>query len=116
MEAGWRALGTAPDLTRVVWCGKEQRLVFGLVKAGVDGRLRLKRSSHNRFHHLVKTFWGWHDQQLADGTIIWTSPSGNTYVTTHRQRAVVPSLCQATGECPHPKPPRRWNRAGSVRR
>ena len=30
-----------------------------------------------REHHLIKTFWGWQDQQLPDGTLIWTSPSGN---------------------------------------
>ncbi|MGH3633681.1 MAG: HNH endonuclease signature motif containing protein, partial [Mycobacterium sp.] len=35
-----------------------------------------------RLHHLVKTFWGWHDQQLPDATVIWTSPAGHTYVTT----------------------------------
>jgi hypothetical protein len=33
-----------------------------------------------RKHHLLKTFWvgrgGWTDTQLADGTIVWTSPSG----------------------------------------
>ncbi|WP_214631560.1 HNH endonuclease signature motif containing protein, partial [Mycobacterium tuberculosis] len=23
-----------------------------------------------RTHHLVKTFWGWRDQQLPDGTLI----------------------------------------------
>ncbi len=26
-----------------------------------------------RLHHLMKTFWGWRDQQLADGAVIWTS-------------------------------------------
>jgi Domain of unknown function (DUF222) len=24
-----------------------------------------------RLHHLIKTFWGWHDQQLPDATLIW---------------------------------------------
>ena len=46
----------------------------------------LKRSSHNRYHHLLKTFWnganGWRDRQLPDGTVVWTSPTGHTY-TTH---------------------------------
>jgi hypothetical protein len=28
----------------------------------------LKSLSHIRCHHLVKTFWGWRDQQLPDGT------------------------------------------------
>lgn len=39
-----------------------------------------------RKHHLLKTFWcgadGWHDEQLPDGTVIWTSPSGREYRTT----------------------------------
>ena len=39
-----------------------------------------------RNHHLMKTFWcapgGWSDRQLADGTVIVTSPTGRTY-TTH---------------------------------
>ncbi|OSC43252.1 HNH endonuclease signature motif containing protein [Mycobacterium decipiens] len=34
-----------------------------------------------RQHHLLKTFGGWRDQQLADGTVIWTSPTGQTYRT-----------------------------------
>jgi hypothetical protein len=33
-----------------------------------------------RKHHLLKTFWngpgGWRDEQLADGTIVWTTPTG----------------------------------------
>jgi hypothetical protein len=33
-----------------------------------------------RIHHLLKTFWRWRDQQLPDGTVIWTSPSRNVVV------------------------------------
>jgi hypothetical protein len=36
-----------------------------------------------RKHHLLKTFWtgmtGWTDRQLADGTIVWISPTGHRY-------------------------------------
>lgn len=32
-----------------------------------------------RQHHRLKTFGGWRDRQLADGTVVWTSPSGRTY-------------------------------------
>jgi hypothetical protein len=35
-----------------------------------------------RQHHRLKTFGGWHDEQLADGTIVWTSPVGPTYRTS----------------------------------
>jgi len=46
---------------------------------------------------LVKTFWGWRDQQLADGTVILTSPAGHTYVTAPGSALLFPSLCHATG-------------------
>ncbi|MBO0865276.1 MAG: HNH endonuclease [Mycobacterium sp.] len=35
-----------------------------------------------RQHHRLKTFGGWQDGQLADGTVIWTSPTGQTYRTS----------------------------------
>lgn len=50
-----------------------------------------------RTHHLIKTFWGWHDEQLTDGTLIWTSPSGQRYVTTPGSALLLPSLCVPTG-------------------
>ncbi len=56
-----------------------------------------------RTHHLVKTFWGWRDQQLADGTLILTSPSGHTYVTTPGSALLFPSLCHAVGGIPAPE-------------
>jgi hypothetical protein len=45
-----------------------------------------------RFHHLLKTFWGWHDQQLADGTIIWTAPNGEKHLTHPGGAIVFPGL------------------------
>jgi hypothetical protein len=63
-----------------------------------------------RKHHLLKTFWtAWRDQQLPDGTVIWTSPSGHTYTTHPGSRLLFPSLCLPTGELPavpttHPPP------------
>jgi Domain of unknown function (DUF222) len=51
-----------------------------------------------RTHHLVKTFWGWRDQQLPDGTVILTSPAGKTYVTTPGSALLFPSLCVPTGD------------------
>jgi len=56
-----------------------------------------------RTHHLVKTFWGWRDQQLPDGTLILTSPSGQTYVTTPGSALLFPSLCHTTGGLPAPE-------------
>jgi hypothetical protein len=60
-----------------------------------------------RTHHLVKTFWGWREQQLPDGTLILTSPAGHTYVTTPGQRAAIPQPVLRRGAaCPHRKPTR----------
>lgn len=56
-----------------------------------------------RTHHLVKTFWGWHDKQLPDGTLILTSPAGHTYVTTPGSALLFPSLCLPTGGMPAPQ-------------
>ncbi len=54
-------------------------------------------------HHLVKTFWGWGEQQLPDGTLILTSPSGHTYLTTPGSALLFPSLCRATGAIAAPE-------------
>jgi hypothetical protein len=51
----------------------------------------------------VKTFWGWHDQQLPDGTIILNSPAGKTYVTTPGSALLFPSLCLPTGDVQAPQ-------------
>ena len=56
-----------------------------------------------RTHHLVKTFWGWRDTQLPDGTLILTSPSGHTHVTTPGSALLFPSLCRSTGALPAPE-------------
>jgi len=40
-----------------------------------------ERPSRIRSHHLHETFWGWRDEQLRDGTIIWTAPPGKKCVT-----------------------------------
>jgi uncharacterized protein DUF222 len=63
-----------------------------------------------RTHHLVKTFWGWSDQQLPDGTVILDSPSGHTYVTTPGSALLFPSLCAPTGHLPalQPNPPTNY--------
>ncbi|WP_231976661.1 HNH endonuclease signature motif containing protein [Mycobacterium sp. E740] len=54
------------------------------------------------FHHLLKTFWsgggGWSDRQLPDGTVIWTSPSTQTYETKPAGAQFFPQLATPTGE------------------
>lgn len=54
-----------------------------------------------RHHHLLKTFWsgpgGWHDTQLADGTIEFNSPSGRRYRTKPLGALFFPQLAVSTG-------------------
>jgi hypothetical protein len=59
-----------------------------------------------RQHHLAKTFLGWTDEQLRDGTVIWRSPSGHTYVTTPGSALLFPALCVPTGAIAPPGPER----------
>jgi len=63
-----------------------------------------------RIHHLLKTFCGWTDRQLPDGTIVWTSPRGRTYTTTPLGPEFFPQLGAPTETLnlpnrppPHPK-------------
>jgi hypothetical protein len=55
-----------------------------------------------RTHHLVKTFHtgidGWTDQQLPDGTIVFTAPTGHTYTTEPHGASMFPTLAQPTGK------------------
>jgi hypothetical protein len=62
--------------------------------------LSLKCSSRSRPRHSLKTFGGWRDKQLPDGTVILTSPAGHTYVTTPDSALLFPSLCSPTGDLP----------------
>ena len=59
-----------------------------------------------RTHHLIKTFYtgpgGWIEQQLPDGTIVLTTPTGHTYTTEPRGASMFPTLAQSTGELPVP--------------
>lgn len=58
-----------------------------------------------RKHHRLKTFGGWRDTQLIDGTVIWTSPSGQTYRTSPAGVDLFPEL--AAWACAPPSANRR---------
>jgi len=53
-----------------------------------------------RRHHLLKTFWGgengWRDRQLDDGTVIWTAPDGQEFITTPGSRLLFPEPSSPT--------------------
>jgi hypothetical protein len=55
-----------------------------------------------RKHHLLKTFCGWSDRQLPDGSIIWTAPGGQTYTTHPGSRLLFPTLCKPTAPVASP--------------
>lgn len=61
-----------------------------------------------RQHHRLKTFGGWRDRQLADGTVIWTSPTGNTYRTSPAGADLFP---QPRGPACAAPPPNRRSRS-----
>lgn len=67
-----------------------------------------------RKHHLLKTFWGWSDKQLPDGTVIWNLPDGQTYVTTPGSALLFPCLCAPTGNLPRPTGPRHDSCSGRI--
>jgi hypothetical protein len=59
-----------------------------------------------RKHHLLKTFYGgpdgWQDRQQPDGTIVWTAPTGHTYISVPESRILFPRNITDT---PLPNPP-----------
>lgn len=55
-----------------------------------------------RTNHLMKTFGGWHDIQLPDGTVIWTSPSGRKYITKPGSRLFFETWDTTTADLPPP--------------
>lgn len=62
-----------------------------------------------REHHRLKTFHdgpnGWQDEQLADGTIVWTSPTGRKYRTTPDGYELFPQM--RPPPCQEPAPHKR---------
>jgi hypothetical protein len=65
-----------------------------------------------RKHHLLKTFWvgrgGWSDEQLPDGTIVWTTPAGRRKHVPPGSRVLFPdwNTTTPTPATPQWAPPR----------
>lgn len=71
------------------------------VPYGRGGRTHASNTKHLcRLHHILKTFWGWQDRQLPDGTVIWTLPGNQIYTTTPGGAALFPALAAATPPAP----------------
>lgn len=63
------------------------------------GRTHPSNAKHYcRIHHLLKTFGGWSDRQLSDGTVVLTSPTGHVYSTESHGGAMFPTLATPTGD------------------
>lgn len=58
-----------------------------------------------RTHHLLKTFWGWREQQLPDGTLILDSPPDRRMSPHRVARCCFPVCAAPSAGCRHPKPP-----------
>jgi hypothetical protein len=58
-----------------------------------------------RHHYRLKTFGGWRDTQLADGSVLWASPTGQTYRTAPAGVDLFPQL--RTPACATAAPTRR---------
>lgn len=67
-----------------------------------------------RFHHRLKTFGGWTDEQYADGTVVWTSPSGKTYRTTPGGADLFNSFASAPCKVPRPAQAPKVSRAARM--
>jgi hypothetical protein len=68
-----------------------------------------------RHHHRLKTFGGWRDRQLADGTVIWTAPTGHTYRTVPAGVDLFPALGRLACATPNPNTrTRAQQRAGRI--
>lgn len=70
-----------------------------------------------REHHRLKTFHGgpdgWKDEQLPDGTVVWTSPTGRVYRGTPAGADLFPELRPA---CAEPVPRKRSRRRENAAR
>jgi hypothetical protein len=58
------------------YCDLDHTIPYGASRLTHPGNVK----ALCRKHHLLKTFWvgrgGWTDQQLDDGTVVWTTPAG----------------------------------------
>ncbi len=99
-----------PGCDRKAWiCDVDHTTPFNHANPGAGG-LTVPRNlaCYCREHHRLKTFHGgpggWRDEQLPDGTIVWTSPTGQQYRTTPAGYDLFPQL---RPPCREPTPRKR---------
>ncbi len=90
-------------------CDVDHTIAFNHADPGAGGQtVPWNLACYCREHHRLKTFHGgvggWRDQQLPDGTIVWTSPTGRIYRTTPGGPELFPQMRPA---CVAPKPRKR---------
>jgi Domain of unknown function (DUF222) len=81
-------------------CDIDHTVVFNHANPAAGGlTVPWNLACYCREHHRLKTFHGgpsgWRDEQLPDGTIIWTSPTGRVYRTTPRRARPIPTAACA---------------------
>jgi hypothetical protein len=99
-----------PGCDRKAWiCDVDHTVPFNHANPAAGGRtVPWDLACYCREHHRLKTFHGgpggWRDEQLPDGTIVWTSPTGREYRTTPAGLDLFPQMRPA---CAAPIPRKR---------
>jgi hypothetical protein len=99
-----------PGCDRKAWfCDVDHTIPFNHADPAAGGpTVPWGLACYCREHHRLKTFHGgpggWRDEQLPDGTIVWTSPTGREYRTTPAGYDLFPQLREV---CRAPKPKKR---------
>jgi hypothetical protein len=101
---------------RAVYCDVDHTIPFNHADPAAGGLTVLRNlKCLCRQHHRLKTFGGWRDIQLADGTVVWTSPSGRRYRTSPAGADLFPQLRAPACAAPAPNRPSRRRSARIAR-
>jgi len=108
-----------PGCDRAAWFADiDHTIPFNHIRPSAGGlTVPSNNKCYCRHHHRVKTFHdgldGWRDEQLPDGTVVLTSPTGRVYRNTPAGAELFPQMrgpcAEPGGPCAEPVP-RRHNR------
>ena len=88
---------------QAVYCDVDHTIPFNHQDPGAGGLTVFENlKCLCRLHHRLKTFGGWRDTQLADGTVVWTSPTGRKYRTSPAGADLFPQVSKPA--CARPAP------------